>query len=256
MEPLFLDRENSATALQLVDQLVAFLSDPAEVSQAVYQFKGLYMAPTERFWNFYRVFRTVAAAAQITDDATLRSELRDKITHKLRSKLYQEWPRCTTLDEWVERIQNEDVGQHAESTLYSQAPYSQPRASRTQPASKETYGTSRQAVRSSMATTKPPPETAPSYPRHHTPGFSSGSQQPKAPDDRRKTPAADHRTPGPPERSASQYPARINKLEPQTDYHGPEDPTQPAYPLEDSDDEPPAAYFNAPEPSSRAKEEA
>ncbi|KAE8444755.1 hypothetical protein EG329_014215 [Mollisiaceae sp. DMI_Dod_QoI] len=84
----------------------------------------------------------------------------------------------------------------------------------------------------------------------------TGSQQPKAPNNRRKTPAANHRTPGPSKRSASQYPARINKLEPQTDYHGPKDPTQPAYPLEDFDDEPPAAYFNAPEPSSRAKEEA
>ncbi|KAE8440377.1 hypothetical protein EG329_008318 [Mollisiaceae sp. DMI_Dod_QoI] len=107
-----------------------------------------------------------------------------------------------------------------------------------------------------MATIKPPPETAPSYPKHHTPGFSSGSQQPKAPDDRRKTPAANHRTPGPPERSASQYLARINKLKPQTDYHSPENPTQPAYPLEDSDDEPPAAYFNASEPSLRAKKKA
>ncbi len=46
------------------------------------------MAFIKRFWNFYKVFRIIAAVAQITDDATLRLKLKDKIIYKLHFKLY------------------------------------------------------------------------------------------------------------------------------------------------------------------------
>jgi hypothetical protein len=76
------------------------------------------MKPGEHFWEFYHKFRTLARKAGMNDQVSLKMDLKDKISSRLRTKLFNEYRTARTLEDYVEAIQTEDQGQIMEHTYY------------------------------------------------------------------------------------------------------------------------------------------
>lgn len=183
LEPLFLDLENTQDALELVDAVTTFLSDPAEQDIAMNEFLNLNMdrSPSLSFWDFYQRFRTLATTAQIRDDLSLRTALRDKITPALRRGAVLEWNRCRTIDQYASVIQQLDADdlavrtRNSRRTNASYKPTSQARGN--------AYKEVRQSDQSSIPSSGPPhtgqPTSAPAgAPKHYS--SSPATRQPSA----------------------------------------------------------------------------
>ncbi|RKF56720.1 hypothetical protein OnM2_079005 [Erysiphe neolycopersici] len=100
-------------AYDLIDDVVTFLTDPAEADNARNGYLNRAMKPNQTFWDFYRQFRILASTAGITQDLVLRADLRDKVLTRLRSSVVNEWPRCKTLQQYAAALLNQDADYHA-----------------------------------------------------------------------------------------------------------------------------------------------
>ena len=123
LEPSFLSTEvnedgSPVDALDLIAQLVAFLTNPHEQQTARNNYTALTMGPRETFWEFYQQFRTLARKGGINDKSILKMDLQDKIPSRLRKQLFHEYRKARNLEDYVEAIQAEDQGQMVERTIY------------------------------------------------------------------------------------------------------------------------------------------
>ncbi|RKF54875.1 putative simnilar to protein from sclerotinia sclerotiorum [Erysiphe neolycopersici] len=75
LEPLILSNNLDQGVYDLVDDVVTFLTDPAEADNARNNYLNLAMKPNQTIWDFYRQFRILASTAGITQDLVLRSDL-------------------------------------------------------------------------------------------------------------------------------------------------------------------------------------
>jgi hypothetical protein len=121
LSPLVLDKYNTMSAEDVVQELVDFLSDPAEAQQAEVDFKKLEMGPRDNFWEFHLEFSRLASLAGIRTDKHLRDALREKLPSKIRTRLHLEWARTTTYREYLTAVQQESTGQAAEDEYFSPA---------------------------------------------------------------------------------------------------------------------------------------
>lgn len=119
LEPAFVTIEYNeqgepVDALDLVGQLVDFLTNPNDEQTAWDLYQELKMDPRTPFWTFYHRFRTLARKAGFGDQAALKRDLKDKIAPRLRKNLHQEFRKSRNLNEFVAAIQAEDQGQYVE----------------------------------------------------------------------------------------------------------------------------------------------
>ena len=122
LEPSFLEPQPDEDALDLVAQVVAFLTNPHESQTARNKYIALDMEEYDSFWPFYHEFRTLAKKSGMRDKEVLKLDLHDKIKSRLRKKLFHEYRKSRTLEEYVEAIQAEDQGQLAEMNVYNNKP--------------------------------------------------------------------------------------------------------------------------------------
>ncbi|TQS33676.1 hypothetical protein Golomagni_05971 [Golovinomyces magnicellulatus] len=113
LEPLVLNSHSGQEIDDLIEEVVNFLTNPAEVDNARNDYLNLEMTTNQTFWEFYREFRVSASTAGITQDLVLRNDLRDKILTRLRIAVANEWPRCNNLRDYAAAIQNIDSDIHA-----------------------------------------------------------------------------------------------------------------------------------------------
>ena len=236
LEPLFLEPEPDQDPLELVEQVVSFLTNPSAAQIARNKYFALRMTSGAPFWTFYHEFRTEASTAGIRDENTLKMDLRDKILPRLRVKLFHEYRRSRTLSEWVAAIQEEDSGQTAERTVYgSPAISGNTRDNRARQTSSTTHEnpTSRRSVPTTQKVI--PEDTAPQQ-RSSTPGFSGNQQRPPWRSDTprqnnpqsRNTPDIRHSTP------------RVNEIAVQEPTHD-SDENDEFYDIPDELDDPPVS---------------
>jgi hypothetical protein len=138
LEPAFLEPEfnedgDPIDVLDLVEQLVSFLSNPHDKQTARSDYSALVMSPAASFWTFYHSFRTLARKAGISDKSVLKMDLQEKIPGRLRKKLYQEYRTSRTLEDYVEAIQAEDQGQFVERTYFASSESSVSKSSSRRP---------------------------------------------------------------------------------------------------------------------------
>jgi tRNA splicing endonuclease len=125
LEPSFLSPElnedgSVMDALDLVSQVVTFLTDPHEQETARTLYSNLRMkASGETFWEFYQQFRNLAQQGGVKDKTILKMDLQAKIPSRLRKQLFHEYRRAKTLEDYVAAVQAEDQGQIVESNYYS-----------------------------------------------------------------------------------------------------------------------------------------
>ena len=242
--------------LDLISQVVTFLTNPHEQQTARNDYSALVMESGETFWEFYHEFRTLAKKGGVNDRSTLKMDLQDKILSRLRRRLFHEYRKSRTLEEYVEAIQAEDQGQIAEQTLYRNQPLN--------PTNRSTSSSSRRAVKNQR---REKTSAGPSRPqqehRNESPvPWKSQSPAPRNESWRNKSPALQPSaradiprasTPGNAPRHFSSQPyrqssSRINEIEYNSD-DGSE-----LGDVEDNDDA--TAALPAKEPTPRAKDQA
>jgi hypothetical protein len=246
LEPFFLsatlnDDGDIADALDLVEQVVKFLTNPHEQQTARNLYSTLKMrAAGQTFWEFYHQFRILASQGGVTDKSILKMDLQDKLPSRLRKQLFHEYRRARTLEEYVEAIQAEDQGQIVESTIYASRSGSSATSINSYPrrevdVSSGTTGKSLQAstVASSSqrrATSQPPGQQT--SVRADTPRAQTPTNAPR------------HFSQRPPSHG---YTSRVNEMEVDGDEGGPVSDSQAA---DDNDNLP------VEEPTPRAKDQA
>jgi hypothetical protein len=115
LEPLYLNECSPQVAEDLIDAVVEFLSNPSERQQGYDDYLNLRMyANTDLFWEFYRRFRLLATTAEVSDDYTLRTNLRDKILPRLRLSVVHEWERCHDINKYTSAVQRADIDFHTQ----------------------------------------------------------------------------------------------------------------------------------------------
>ncbi|KAG9244224.1 hypothetical protein BJ878DRAFT_480382 [Calycina marina] len=119
LEPTLDAGGNLVEALDLVEEVVSFLSNPHEQQTAGDNYHALHMRSGESFWEFYHKFGTLASTARKMDVSILKMDLRDKLLPRLRRQLHSEYKNTRTLKEWVAEFQAEDQGQTAKRTVYA-----------------------------------------------------------------------------------------------------------------------------------------
>ncbi|CCU74514.1 simnilar to predicted protein from Sclerotinia sclerotiorum [Blumeria hordei DH14] len=113
--PLYMDMNPRPSPNRLIQEVVDFLLDPAEQQIASDDYHKLEMQPYEQFRHFFQRFRILANQAGLTDENMLKSDLRNKITKRLRSAVVNEWRRCRTLNEYANVIQDIDADFEAQA---------------------------------------------------------------------------------------------------------------------------------------------
>jgi hypothetical protein len=214
LSPTLNEDGNLADALDLVDQVVKFLTNPHEQQTARNLYSALKMkAAGQTFWDFYQQFRILASQGGVTDKSILKMDLQDKLPSRLRKQLFHEYRRARTLEEYVEAVQAEDQGQIVENTIY---------ASRSGPSATGINSHPRSQVNISSGTTGKSLQasTASSSQRRETsqpPGqqISTRADTPRA---QTPTNAPRHFAQRPPSRG---YTSRVNEMEVGADDGGP-----------------------------------
>lgn len=107
LEPYWL-RDLAATAEELIDLVVNFLSDPSKAEKANDKYQELAMTKHEEFRTFYHQFRSLASQAQICDEKTLRIDLRRKVPLRLRSFAANDYRKTTSLQDYVDSLTHFD----------------------------------------------------------------------------------------------------------------------------------------------------
>lgn len=210
IEPEFNEEGNLVDALDLVDQLVSFLSNPHDKQTARSKYSALQMESRNSFWTFYHEFRTLARTAGINDKSVLKMDLQEKLPPRLRKQLFQEYRKSRSLEEYVEAIQAEDQGQHVERTYHA-----------TSESSASVRSTSRRAIKATatfaipqqtIARTSPLTDATAYQPRPHK--WSPSPPNPARNDTpRAQTPAQTprHYSSQPAQRSHTPY--RVNEID-------------------------------------------
>jgi hypothetical protein len=210
LEPLFLDTDTTQSADDLIESVVSFLTNPAEQQTAHDKYRNLQMSERATFWNFYQTFRILATTGGIKDDYTLRTDLRDKITPRLRTAVVQEWRRCRNITEYAAVIQDADsdfIAQGARNRKSSSTPRSNGYADGKKSSQNATYdspSTPEDPKLSAHARQNPPSTSHPrqQLPQHHSSNLSRSTSPPNF-QQRSTTPDYNRR---------SMSPARINEV--------------------------------------------
>jgi hypothetical protein len=187
LEGQYLQQNPPLTAIQLVESVVTFLTDPAEAQRAADEYHVLRMGNLS-FTEFHRRLMRLANLANITDKHTLRQDLTFKVTEFYRRATGMGRMASTTLEGDVRVYQWLEANEAGIKTVNSARSHT-PAANMTRRTQGESHSTSRtelaaqakQPAPYAYVSTNPrlgtPAPAVNNPPRHFTPARNSPAFQ-------------------------------------------------------------------------------